>query len=240
MGGFILAAAQMNAQNTNLDFLVLNLNIDLKAYTNGIPGTNGNIASVKSGTDKINSKEIIQLLSGRRSFPLRKGFSGQGDAIFVRGAAVTSNFTSNAKLLIVQGLATNSESFFVVVRDGHPPVDYDVTEFFSFNRRGFESLSDTRVETVKLDLDTGETTSTRVYVEEFSFDDNGGADRVAFLVDGFTTEAKGPVKLKGVVIDPEATRSLLASVAGTGVISSNNFVVLKGNINAIGARHERK
>jgi len=230
--------------STNVDYLTLNLNIALAATTNGVPDTNGTIVTSKSGTMKITSASIIDLLSGRRSFPLGKIVDGSGNTVPHLGAAVMTNFSNGARLLLMQGLGTNHDSVFVVVRDVRPQVNYDVSEYFSINTRGFAPATDTSVATTNnLDLDTTQETSTRVSVTEFSFDDSpdntDAPDRVAFTVDGFTTEQKSPVSFRGEVIDPGATRFLNASVAGTGIVT-NTLAVLKGSVIANGARHESR
>jgi hypothetical protein len=240
-------AARTSAQSTNVDFLTLNLNIGLIAMTNNAPVTNDdNTVTADSGQIKITSASIIQLLSGRRSFPLGTIIDGSSNAIPHLGPAVATNFSKGAKLLVLQALGTNHGSTFVVVRDGNRhPVDYDVSEYFTFNPRGFGPVEEVHVDTsAKLDLDTGEQMTTRVYVNEFSFDDLPEApdtpDRVAFTVDGLTTEQRVSVSVRNNLIDTEATRSLKANtLAGTGVVS-NNYAVLKGFIDANGARHETK
>jgi len=242
---FVVSLTTALAQtSTNVDYLTLNLNIALTASTNGVPDTNGSIVTSKSGTIKITSASIIDLLSGRRSFPLGKIFDGDGNIRPHLGAAVMTNYSNAARLLIMQGLGTNHDSVFVVVRDVRPPVNYDVSEYFSFNARGFAPATDDTVATTNnLDLDTSEETSTRVLVNEFSFDDTPEAsdapDRFAFTVDGFTTEQKAPVSSRGTTIDPGATRLLTSTVSGTGIIT-NTLAVLKGTILANGARHEMK
>jgi hypothetical protein len=242
---FVVSLTTALAQTgTNVDYLTLNLNIALTATTNGLPDTNGSIVSSKSGTLKITSASIIDLLSGRRSFPLGKIVDGSGNTIPHRGPAVMTNFSNAARLLLMQGLGTNHDSIFVVVRDVRPQVNYDVSEYFTINTRGFAPATDTTVaSTNNFNLDTGEETSTRVAVNEFSFDDSPEApdapDRFAFTVDGFTTEQRAPVSFRGDVIDPGSTRLLTSTVAGTGVIT-NTLAVLKGSIIANGPRHESK
>src|ERR1051326_277939 len=238
-------ASHINAQSTNLDFLTLNLSIGLTAMTNNAPVTNDdNTITEDSGQIKISSGSIIQLLSGRRSFPLGKIINGNGDAIPHLGAAVMTNFSKSARLLLLQALGTNHGDVFVVVRDGRPHVDYDVSEYFAFSPRGFNPADGDHVDTkAKLDLNTGEQTITRIYVNDFSFDDTPSNphadDRVAFTVDGLTTEQRTSVSVHGDLIDTDATRTSNANVTGTGIVS-NNFAVLKGFIHASGARHETK
>jgi hypothetical protein len=233
-----------NAQSTNVDFITLNLNIGLIAQTNGTPATNDSTVTVDSDQFKISSSTIIQLLSGRRSFPLGKIIDGSSNAIPHLGPAVITNFSNNAKLLLLQAIGTNHGGTFIVIRDGKRRVDYDVSEYFTFSPRGFSPASGDHVDTsAKLDLDTGEQTTTRIYVSDFSFDDTPGtpdaSDRVAFTVDGLTTEQRSSVSFHNDLLDADVTRSLNSNVVGTGIVS-NNFVVLKGFINATGARHETK
>lgn len=230
--------------STNVDYLTLNLVITLTATTNGTPDTNGSIVTSKSGMSKINSGTIIDLLSGRRSFPLGKIVNGQGNTVPHLGPAVRTNYSNAARLLLMQALGTNHGSVFVVIRDGRPAVDYDVSAFFNFNTRGFPpAADDTVASTNHFDLDTGEEISTRVLINELSFDDTpanpNAPDRFAFTVDGFTTEQTAPVSFRGEVIDPGAVRVLTSTVAGTGIIT-NTLAVLKGSITANTPRHESK
>jgi hypothetical protein len=238
---FATAIAQTS---TNVDYLTLNLIITLSATTNGTPDTNGSIVTSKSGTSKINSGTIIDLLSGRRSFPLGKIVNGQGTTVPHLGPAVRTNYSNAARLLLMQALGTNHGSVFVVIRDGRPAVDYDVSAYFSFNTRGFSpATDDTVASTNHFDLDTGQEISTRVLINELSFDDTpanpNAPDRFAFTVDGITTEQTAPVSFRGEVIDPGAVRFLTSTVAGTGIIT-NTLAVLKGSIMANSPRHESK
>lgn len=242
---FVVSLTTALAQtSTNVDYLTLNLNIALTATTNGAPDTNGSMVTSKSGTLKITSASIIDLLSGRRSFPLGKIVDGSGNTVPHRGPAVMTNYSNAARLLLMQGLGTNHGSVFVVVRDVRPPVNYDVSEYFTISTRGFPPATDTSVATTNnFDLDTTEETSTRVSITEFSFDDTpetpDAPDRFAFTVDGFTSQQKAPVSARSEVIDPGVTRLLNSTVAGTGIIT-NTLAVLKGSIVANGPRHESK
>jgi hypothetical protein len=235
-GIIILAAAPVKAQtSTNVDFLTLRLNIALKCITNSEDSSVFGDAGAR-----INSKDIIQLLSGRRSFPLEKIFDGNGTPIPHLAGAVMSNFTSNAKLLILQALGTNHGQVFVVVRDGHPPVDYDVSEYFTFNKRGFDSLGTNQV--VRNNGLSSNSGTAALYLEEVTFDNlaaGGGGDRVAFAVDGFAKEKRTSVIVRGEEIDSDAVKSLESDVAGTGDLS-NNFAVIRGTISASGATKEAK
>src|SRR5215471_9187820 len=111
-------AAAVAQTSTNVDYLTLNLSITMTGTTNGTPDTNGSILTSKSGTLKINSLSIIQLLSGRRSFPLGKIVNGQGNTVPHLGPAVRTNYSNAARLHLMQGLGTNHGSIFVVILDG--------------------------------------------------------------------------------------------------------------------------
>src|ERR1051326_4848553 len=101
-------SARTTAQSTNVDFLALNLNIGLMATTNNPPVTNDdNTVTLDSSHIKITSDSIIQLLSGRRSFPLGTILDGNSNGIPHLGAAVITNFSKGARLLVLQALGTN-------------------------------------------------------------------------------------------------------------------------------------
>jgi hypothetical protein len=189
---------------------------------------------------RLTSKDIIQLLSGRLSFPIGKIFDGSGTAIPHRGAAVMTNFTTSAKLMLLQALGTNHGITYIVVRDGRPAIDYDVSDYFTFTKRGFENTGTNEV--VRENTGLRNPDSTAVYVLDVRFDNlaqGGGGDRVAFDVDGFAKERRGPVTVKGEVIDESVAKDIKSDVAGTGSISGN-FTVLRGSIDATGAAKETK
>jgi len=232
-----IAATQAEAQtSSNVDFSTLHLQIALKCFTNLDSGA----STVGEGAARITAKDLIAMLSGRRSFPLGRIFDGNGTPIPHLGAALMTNFSSNAKLLLLQALGTNHGDVFIVVRDGHPSVDYDVSEYFTFEKRGFESSGTNQVIRSAKNPNNPETTA--LYLQEVTFDNTasgGGGDRVAFAVDGLAKERRGPVTVKGEIIDSEATRALIADVAGTGSLT-NNFAVIQGTIAVSGATHETK
>lgn len=240
--GWAMAASLMalgisatQAQTTNVEFLRLDLNINLLAHTNGTPETNGSIATVHGGVIRLTSARIINLLEGQVVFPIEKLIDGSGVPRPHLGAGVMTNFTANARLIVLQALGTNHGQTFIAIRDRRR--DYDVSSYFSFDRRGFEGFAEDFVTVSgRLNLDTGNASETRVYVGEFSFDDrpgnSGAADRVAFMVDGYTVETRQAIRSGGAVIDPGSTISqLIANAAGTGAVS-NSFAVLHGSVNA--------
>ena len=243
----LIGLPRLQAQtNTNVDFLTLHLNIALIAHTNGVPETNGNLATATSGTVRLTTKDVIQALSNKVVFPVIKALHPDGYGIPALGPGVRTNFSNAARLLILQGLGTNHGRFFVVVRDGRPPVDYDVSDYFIFSRRGFSpATGDTVTTTGTLNLDDGTEVASQVYLGVFEFDnsafDRRDTTKTAFTVDGFTTARKNSVRQRGVLVDGSATRSLGASVAGTGMLgSADAFAVLRGHINAGAPRHEIK
>jgi hypothetical protein len=238
-GLLILAALQMRAQtNTNapsVDYLTSRLQFTLKGFTNS--DTTG---SIESGAARLNSKDIIQLLSGRLSFPLETILNGDENPIPHRAAGAMTNFSPSAKLLLLQALGTNHGANFVVVRDGRPAVDYDVSDYFTFSKRGFESTGTNQV--VRTTTNPNNPITVAAYLQEVTFDNlinGGGGDRVAFRVAGFTKERRGPVKVKLEVIDDSAIKDLQSDVAGTGSLA-DNFMVLRGTIAATGSVKESK
>ncbi len=250
LGGLItfsttLLRAQTTNSNTNVDYLTLNLNISLTAYTNGVPETNDNLATVTPGRTRIMTRDVIQAISNRVVFPISKRMHPDGYAIPSLGAGVMTNFSHSAKLIILQGLGTNHGVFFIAIRDGHPAVDYDASDYFDFSRRDFRPATGDSVTIGHIDLNDGSDTSSEMYLGEFAFDNSSfrpsDTTKTAFSVDGFTTAHRTAVKSKGEIIDPSVTRSMNAAVAGTGMLGSTDaFAVLRGNINAGGARHESK
>jgi len=235
-GIFGLAVTSAKAQtDTNVDFLALRLQISLKCYTNSDAG-----GTVESNAVRLNSKDIIQLLSGRLTFPIGKILNGDGTPIPHRGPGTMTNYSNNAKLMLLQALGTNHGTVYVAVRDGHPRVDYDVSDYFTFNTRGFESTGTNQVVGSSANPNNPETTS--LYVDEVTFDSlalGGDGDRLAFDVDGFTKERRGPVTVRNEVIDTDASKNLHADVGGTGSIAGN-FMVIRGTIDASGPVHETK
>jgi hypothetical protein len=239
IAGIFIITAQSNAQtNTNVatvDFQTLRLQITLKCFTNSDAG-----GPVDSSVIRLNTKDIIQLLSGRLTFPIGKILNGDGTPIPHRGPGTMTNFSNSAKLMLLQALGTNHGTTYIAVRDGHPRVDYDVSDYFTINKRGFEEAGTNEV--VGANANTNNPDTTAVYLEEVTFDNlinGGGGDRVAFAVDGFTRERRGPVTVKTEVIDDSASKNLNSSVAGTGSIAGN-FTVIQGTIGASGPQHETK
>src|SRR5213594_814204 len=107
-----IVAIQAEAQtSSNVDFATLHLQIALKCFTN----LDSSAPTLGEGAARITSKDIVAMLSGRRSFPLGKIFDGNGTPIPHLGAAVMTNFNSNAKLLLLQALGTNHGNVFIVV-----------------------------------------------------------------------------------------------------------------------------
>ena len=231
-----LAVSTTQAQtNTNLLFLRLNLSINLLARTNGTPETNGSIATVSNGAIRLTSARIINLLEGLVVFPIEKMFDGSGVPRPHLGAGVMTNFTANAKLVLLEALGTNNGQSFIAIRDRG--IDYDASQYFGFDRRGFPGFAEDFVTvSARLNQDNGSASETRAYLGEFTFDDrpgnSGAADRVTFMVDGFTVETRQSIRSGGQIIDPGSTISqITANAAGTGGVS-NSFAVLNGFVRA--------
>ena len=233
--GFTRSQAQTNTNVATVDFLRLNLSINLLAHTNGTPQTNGSIATVSNGVIRLTSARIINLLEGLVVFPIEKILDGSGIPRPHLGAGVMTNFTANARLILLQALGTNHGESFIAIHDRN--IDYDVSQYFSFDRRGFRGFAEDFVTlSGRLNQDNGNASETRVYLGEFTFDDRPGnpraADRVTFMVDGYTVETRQSIRSRGEIIDPGSTISQkIPNAAGTGAVS-NSFAVLNGSVSA--------
>jgi hypothetical protein len=227
--------AQTNTNVVNVDYLTLRVQIALTCVTN--PDNGGDVA--ETGSARLNSKEIIQLLSEKLAFTLSKFTNGDGVVAPQRGPAAHPTYSSKATLLLMQPLGTNHGAPFIVVRDGHPAVDYIVNDYFTFRKLSFESLTN---QVVRGSSNLNNPDYTAAYIEDLLFDDQAnsdGGDRVAFEVIGQAKERRGPVKVKGEVIDTDATKDLKSDVAGNGSLAGH-FAVIQGTINASGPVKESK
>src|SRR5438105_135541 len=109
---------------TNLEYWAEQLNISLTGLTNGVPQTNGIVASLRAGALRISSKEIIQALQNKPVFAISKGiatnfFTTNAFPIFT---STNAAYSSAAKLMLLQPLGTNDLSSLLVIRDQQPPV----------------------------------------------------------------------------------------------------------------------
>jgi len=236
MGIFVFAALRSMAQtNTNVDYLTLRAQITLMCVTNADSG--GDVA--ETGSARINSRDIIQLLSEKLAFTLNKFTNGDGVVAPQRGPAAHPTYSSKAKLLIMQPLGTNHGEPFIVVRDGRPAVDYIVNDYFAISKRGFENLTN---QVVRGNPNLNNPDYTAIYITDVTFDNqvhSDGGDRVAFLVDGSAKERRGTVTVKHEIIDSDAVKDLQSTVAGNGSLAGH-FTVLTGSINASGPVKESK
>jgi hypothetical protein len=227
------AATNTNPPPAKIDYLTLQLQIALTCLTNADDA--GDIAA--TGSARLNSKDIIQLLSDKLAFPLTTFTNGLGFVAPQRGPAVHPSYSKHAKLLIMQPLGTNHGDAFIVVRDAG--TNYIVNDYFTLTKIGFESLTNQVVQGSTF-LNNPDINAT--YILDFKFDNQAnsdGGDRVAFDVNGKTKERRGPVNFKGSEIDPDSIKNLQATVAGTGSLTEH-FAVIDGTIKASGPVKESK
>jgi hypothetical protein len=162
------------------------------------------------------------------------------------GAVVDSQPTNTvsatgAKLLLVSGL-TNDSSSMVVVRNGKPAVDYDVSRYFRFFPWTGMGGAD-KVKSGTLNLKNNQLAGTQTSVMDFEFDSSAfdSSTNTAYDVSGYTIAQKSSLVEKGKVVSKSVTKSAEATVAGIGqLVSTNAFVVLKGTVSLSGGKHEVK
>jgi len=233
---FVFAAFRSTAQtSTNVDYLTLRVQITLMCVTNADSG--GDVA--ETGSARLNSKDVIQLLSEKLAFTLNKFTNGNGVVAPQRGPAAHPTYSAKAQLLLMQPLGTNHGEPFIVVRDGRPAVDYIVNDYVVISKRGFESLTN---QVVRGNTNLNNPDYTAIYITDVAFDSQAhsdGGDRVAFEVAGPAKERRGPVTFKHEQIDPDAIKDLQSTVAGNGSLTGH-FTVLTGSINASGPVKESK
>ncbi len=123
-------------------------------------------------------------------------------------------FSKSAKLLIEVPAAGGSPSF--VVRDGG--TDTDVSDFFGTDSSDVVSNGKQQYEIFVLSFDNGAGTS--------------------FDVRGFATDHIGTVKGKDTGPLTDQITSFSSSVAGTGGDTNGDLLILKGTVNASGAKGE--
>jgi hypothetical protein len=221
------AATNTNPPAPKVDYVTLQIQIALTCLTNA--DNAGDIA--ETGSTRLNSKDIIQLLSGKLAFPLTTFTNGLGFVAPQRGPGVHPDYSNKAKLLLMQALGTNHGIAFIVVRD--KGTNYIVDDYFTFTKIGFESLTNQVVQGNTFLNNPGYLAT---YVLDFKFDNqvnSDGGDRVAFDVSGKAKEKHGPVNFKGSEIDPDAIKNLQATVAGPGSLTEH-FAVIDGTVQASG------
>jgi hypothetical protein len=152
----VMGASQTNAASTPKTIWVQALNFTLTAWEDGT-----------AKPTKIGTKDIIAKLNGLTP-------SGGSNAL---------SFSKSAQLLIKQDTTLSNNVQIVVVRDGKPKVDTDVTEFFSFN--DLATINGAAVTTSSVSITTNFKVS-KHNRNEFDFEGNG----LSFDLAGATTETK--------------------------------------------------
>src|SRR5215831_4791685 len=91
------AATHTNTATPKVDYVTLQIQISLTCLTNADNG--GDVA--ETGSTRLNSKDIIQLLDGKLAFPLTTFTNGLGFVAPQRGPGVHPTYSKNAKLLLM-------------------------------------------------------------------------------------------------------------------------------------------
>ena len=255
--GVVGAGAQ-----TNLEYWAHDLKIALTGRTNGVPRTNGIIARVRADTVKFSSRDIISALANKQVFAISKGFTNL-TVVVTNKVDKTNSYTTNnitmalpvftpttvaayspkARLLLLEPLGTNGLSPLIVIRDGEPPVDYNVTDYVQLSSTSFDGRTDGFVTAGRLDLAHNLLSVTDYGIPRLVFDENGF--RVwpplgtYFDVQGLDTERRFSLIEKGRVIDNSVMKSAISRVAGKGQIArTNGLAVVSGLILISGGRHQ--
>ena len=255
--GVVGAGAQ-----TNLEYWAHDLKIALTGRTNGVPRTNGIIARVRADTVKFSSRDIISALANKQVFAISKGFTNL-TVVVTNKVDKTNSYTTNnitmalpvftpttvaayspkARLLLLEPLGTNGLSPLIVIRDGEPPVDYNVTDYVQLSSTSFDGRTDGFVTAGRLDLAHNLLSVTDYGIQRLVFDENGF--RVwpplgtYFDVQGLDTERRFSLIEKGRVIDNSVMKSAISRVAGKGQIArTNGLAVVSGLILISGGRHQ--
>ncbi len=256
--GLISASAQTN---TNLDLWAQNLNLALTAITNGVPVTNGIIAKTRTSAVRIGSKDIIGALNNKPVQAIAKMITNftvvvtnhvPGPDILVTNTVteavpafatvVPPAFSPSARLLLLDVLGTNGFGPLPVIRDGQPPADYAITNYFQVRNVSFDGRTNAAVVTGRFDVFHNLEAVTETSVKEFLFNPNGFTNApptVYFDVQGLATERRSGLTQRTNVIDRGVSKGLSVNVAGTGQIgSTNGFAIVRGTVTANGGKHE--
>lgn len=173
------------------------VNFTLTAWTDGV---------AKSA--RITTKDVIQALSG------------------VNGSVTNPVFSKSAQLLFKMDTTSSNNTQILVVRDGKPKVDTDVTGFFGFN--DLVSINGANVVISSATVTTNFKIS-KHNLNEFDFAGSG----LSFEVAGFSAETKKSL----VGLNVTVTQAASADVLGSGSTSTAD-VVIHGGIALGGGRLE--
>jgi hypothetical protein len=237
-GCFSAAEAQ-----TNLEYWSEEVNINLTGLTNGIPRTNGLVATVAASAGRISSKDIIRALQNKTVQAITKQ-TNDSVAAFPLFTPTNTAFSSAAKLLFLQPAGTNGLGPLLVIRDQQPPVDFDVGAYFSFSKVSFDGRSDPLIIQGRFDRDHDLAAAVNHGIERVVFDADGFSGtpiETYFDVQGLVREQETSLTKGSQILSHHLIRATVAQVAGTGQINgTNGFAIFQGTISFSGGRHESK
>jgi hypothetical protein len=240
------------------------LKFSLSGSTQGDFSTNGIIARTRGVPLRITSRDIVDSLSNQSAYLLERASRDVvasvttnnvpdapdivvtnyvSVAYLVSGAApVVPSYSAQARLMLLEplGVASQLAAPMVVVRDGNPPVDFVVDQYFELANVFPVAEADFAVVTGKFDVLHELASVTRSAITAYAFSaPEGGATPITFNVGGYTTERVQAVILTNTAIDSGAVKSLNAAVAGTGNVgASSPFCVLRGSVSGQGGKLE--
>jgi hypothetical protein len=263
LGAWLVLLAVPAGAQTNLEYWVQKLDINLIGLAKGTTSTNGVVAGVKPTAVTLSSKEIIQALNGKPVFAVTKGFTNftvivtnhvPGPDTYTTNTVsyavpafreVTQGFSPGSKLLVLEPLSTNGLDTLLVVRDPLSTVDFEVGRYFQFGPASFDGRTNSVVTQGRFDIAHDLVSATEFSNQRLAFDDNAFAAAPAtgthFEVQGFSQDQQFSLIKNGQIIGHQVRRLATIAVAGTGQVrDTNGFVVLRGTIRISGGRQETK
>lgn len=241
------------------------LNISLAGWTGEPLRTNGILAFTQAGEVRISSLDLIAALAGKPVYTLQKALTNWVTltiihnpkpipdvivtnylqrAYLVQGPAVFTNFSSNARLFLLEPLSVNSPGAIPVIRDGTPAIDYSISDYLTVENVSFANTPrDAVIRSAKYDTLHDLVDSTEVAIKSFVFDDRaqGQALHKSFQVQGLASEHVASVTFTNALFGVPAGRLMSASVSGIGMVGpSNVFAVFHGAATASEGKLELK
>jgi hypothetical protein len=232
-------------------------NLSISGWTNGPINHDGILSFTRSREVRLSNQGLIETLNGKPVYTLAKALTNWitiktnhnpnpipddyvtnhfQQAYLVRGPAVPANFSSGARLFLLEPLGVNSPGPIPIVRDGSPPIDYSIADYFLMRNVGFEQIDQSVViRSAKYDNLHELVDSTEASIKSFVFDDQSPtlAGHVSFDLQGLASERVASIIRTNALVATRAGRQMSASVSGLGFVgSTNNLAVLRGAVTA--------
>jgi hypothetical protein len=186
----VMGAAQTKAASVPKTIWTQSLNFTLTAWEDGT-----------AKPAKIGTKDIIGMLNG-----------------LTAGGSNALSFSKSAQLLTKQDTTLSNDTQIIVVRDGKPKVDTDVSAFFSVN--GGDSVSFTSP--------NGKSTL-KHSITSFTF---VGIPTLNATLSGFTTETTTTEN------GAQVTKTAKADVSGSGTVETGIPAIISGSVMLAGGHLE--